>query len=134
MSQYFVQTVYFVYFSFFPFCLLIFLSFCLILFFLSVFFLFIFLFCLSFVHSPKLWLTDTSGQQFLYSSDKNLTLKNVRSCFQAYCWMDCLDLPADCGETDLICVNQDMLPCCTLEITEDCLSMDDSCEWQCGAM
>jgi len=53
---------------------------------------------------------------------------------QAYCWMDCLDLPADCGETDLICVNQDMLPCCTLEITEDCLSMDDSCEWQCGAM
>jgi len=49
----------------------------------------------------------------------------------AYCWMDCLDLPAQCTETQSECVNADSKPCCTEDITENCEAMDDTCQWQC---
>jgi len=49
----------------------------------------------------------------------------------AYCWMGCLPLVPDCEESLQYCVNMDGAACCTQSITEDCISMDGSCQWQC---
>ena len=74
-----------------------------------------------------------------------------RQCSEgtAYCWMGCLPLVPDCEvqptpklssscrliksfqENLQYCVNMDGAACCTQSITEDCLSMDGSCQWQC---
>ena len=51
---------------------------------------------------------------------------------QAYCWMGCLSLPPDCTEDQAICVNDLAETCCTETVTEDCLDMDGSCQWQCA--
>merc|ERR1719361_399424 len=48
---------------------------------------------------------------------------------QAYCWMSCLDVPQECGETAISCKNQEDLPCCTDTVTENCLDMDPTCAW-----
>jgi len=50
---------------------------------------------------------------------------------QAYCWMNCLDVPQEpCANATTICKNQYDKPCCTDTVTEDCESMDQSCGWE----
>jgi len=50
---------------------------------------------------------------------------------QAYCWMNCLDVPQEpCANATTICKNQYDKPCCTDTVTENCESMDQSCGWE----
>lgn len=51
---------------------------------------------------------------------------------EAFCWMGCLALPPDCTEEEAVCVNMMEEPCCTEALTENCLDMDGSCQWQCS--
>ena len=51
---------------------------------------------------------------------------------KAYCWMNCLELPADadtCGQVE--CLNIGHKQCCTDTVTENCANMDPTCRWQC---
>ena len=50
---------------------------------------------------------------------------------EAYCWMGCLSLPPGCTEDQSVCVNMEDLPCCTDTVTDGCLDMDGTCQWQC---
>eukprot|EP00092_Neocalanus_flemingeri_P002133 GFUD01002273.1.p1 GENE.GFUD01002273.1~~GFUD01002273.1.p1 ORF type:complete len:546 (-),score=175.52 GFUD01002273.1:534-2171(-) len=52
---------------------------------------------------------------------------------QAYCWMNCLELPTTCPQSPVQCSNSDSKPCCTDTVTEDCEAMDQSCHWECQA-
>ena len=58
----------------------------------------------------------------------------ARQCQEgsAYCWMACLTLPPGCTEDEAVCVNILEEPCCTDNVTEGCVDMDASCQWQCG--
>merc|ERR1711874_249187 len=49
----------------------------------------------------------------------------------AYCWMSCLTLPPGCSEEEAVCLNMMEEPCCTDTLTDGCLNMDGSCQWQC---
>jgi len=51
---------------------------------------------------------------------------------EAFCWMNCLDLPRDTCHESVVCLNRDQHQCCTDTITENCANMDNSCRWQCG--
>lgn len=51
---------------------------------------------------------------------------------EAFCWMNCLDLPRDTCHDSVVCLNRDQHQCCTDTITENCANMDNSCRWQCG--
>lgn len=46
----------------------------------------------------------------------------------AWCWMNCLPVPS-VSPCQNQCVNKDRLPCCTVNVTENCENMDDSCHW-----
>eukprot|EP00090_Calanus_glacialis_P033852 TRINITY_DN5638_c0_g1_i1.p1 TRINITY_DN5638_c0_g1~~TRINITY_DN5638_c0_g1_i1.p1 ORF type:complete len:545 (-),score=136.05 TRINITY_DN5638_c0_g1_i1:1228-2862(-) len=62
------------------------------------------------------------------------TLKTTEcSHSEAYCWMNCLELPTTCPQSPVQCINKDAKPCCTDTITEDCENMDQSCRWECKA-
>ena len=62
------------------------------------------------------------------------TLKTTEcSHSEAYCWMNCLELPTTCPHNPVQCINKDAKPCCTDTITEDCANMDQSCRWECKA-
>ena len=63
-----------------------------------------------------------------------MTLKTTEcSHSEAYCWMNCLELPTSCPQSPVECINKDSKPCCTDTITEDCANMDQSCRWECAA-
>merc|ERR1719495_3034583 len=63
------------------------------------------------------------------------TLKTTEcSHSQAYCWMNCLEVPSSCPDSmPAECINRDSALCCTDTITEGCENMDQSCRWQCKA-
>lgn len=53
----------------------------------------------------------------------------------AYCWMNCLEIPADCPSIqNATCHNSKAEPCCTHpDKTEGCANMDSTCHWSCPA-
>jgi len=48
-----------------------------------------------------------------------------------FCWMSCLDLPANCSLAESECLNVSQEPCYTEDVTTDCKDMDPTCSWQC---
>jgi len=51
---------------------------------------------------------------------------------EALCWMDtCLPLPPGCTAEEAVCVTEELVPCCTPTVTENCEDMDGSCHWIC---
>jgi len=62
------------------------------------------------------------------------TLKSTEcSKSEAYCWMNCLELPTSCPDTPVQCLNSAKQQCCTDTIKENCQNMDQSCKWECKA-
>jgi len=50
---------------------------------------------------------------------------------QAWCWMNCLNVPQEpCANATITCTNQYDKPCCTDTVTENCENMDQSCAWK----
>eukprot|EP00092_Neocalanus_flemingeri_P083625 GFUD01104975.1.p1 GENE.GFUD01104975.1~~GFUD01104975.1.p1 ORF type:complete len:361 (-),score=100.61 GFUD01104975.1:131-1192(-) len=78
--------------------------------------------------------TKSASQLLLESSWFAL---NQAQCSEseAFCWMDCLELPTTCPHTSVQCINTDEKPCCTdPDNTENCENMDQSCHWECTAL
>jgi hypothetical protein len=52
---------------------------------------------------------------------------------EAYCWMNCLEVPScPINESLIQCTNKAGVQCCTDTITEHCQNMDQSCQWKCA--
>jgi len=87
------------------------------------------------VKSPASEVCPIKKPAYQLSLEKSWDTLKTTECSksQAYCWMNCLDLPSSCAADQVECINKDSKPCCTDTRTEDCENMDQSCSWECKA-